>query len=180
MTLSLITPVSSNFIKDWVSQNEINCDLIDDYAGPYTIQSYTPILTATTTTPSLGTGGVITGSYYRLFNMIYTWGEFRFKTGFSVGSGAFEISLPFPAKTIATPQLTAGQGPIVGTARLWNNSSGGLRQPAIAQLRSTTKITFNIKFLSGETSRVVGSGTPFHPWAIDDGVNWFVRYMRDA
>src|SRR5260370_37137024 len=101
MVLSLQTPAGINFIKDWSSQNAVNCDLMDAYAGPYAIQTYVPILTAVTTNPVLGSTGTITGFYYRLFDQIYTWGEFKFNgTGSNKGAGTYIITLPFKAKTV--------------------------------------------------------------------------------
>src|SRR5215208_3695550 len=103
MVLSLETPLGNNFLKDWPTQNTENCDLIDDFAGPclvsHALGSYTPVLTATTTNPSLGTGGALTGKYYKIFDQVWIWGEFRFGVGAAIGSGTYQISIPFRAKT---------------------------------------------------------------------------------
>jgi hypothetical protein len=57
--------------------------------------AYTPILTASVTNPTLGTGASSTGLYFRIQNMIF----YRFSiifgsSGFVPGVGNYEISLP--------------------------------------------------------------------------------------
>src|SRR3954462_14655862 len=103
MVLALQTPTGPSFVKDWPAQNTVNCDLIDGYAGPCLttnpLLDYVPVLTASVTDPTLGTGGILVGKYYKIFDQIYVWGEFRFGTGATIGSGVYRISLPFRAKT---------------------------------------------------------------------------------
>ncbi len=179
MLLSLNNPAPSDFIKNFVAQNEVNCDRIDAYAGPYGIQTYTPALTSSGTNPTLGTGGFINGSYYTIFDQVFTWGEFKFKTGFSQGSGTFEISIPFPAQTSVAPSTGSGGGLIVGAGRVWDNSASTARQPVIAQLRTSLKIMFSVRADTGGGGRACGSNIPF-TWDVDDGISWFVRYQRQA
>jgi hypothetical protein len=63
--------------------------------------SYTPILTATTTNPTLGAGSVATGSYARVQNLIVYKYFVQFGTsGVSAGTGNYKISLPVPALAI--------------------------------------------------------------------------------
>lgn len=180
MLLPLVTPIGPNFLKDFPSQNVINSELIDAYAGPYAIQSYTPQFTATTTNPTLGTGGTLTGFYYRIFDQIYTWGEVKFGTGFAVGSGVYLISLPFNANTIAPPDINSGGGPIVGTGQIWDDSSATGRQAVSIQLRTADKIQFSIRNDSGMAGRLVADNNNPIVWAIGDGISWFARYQRVA
>lgn len=178
MTLSLVTPVGSNFIKDWPSQNAINCDLIDEYAGPYAIQSYTPVFTGSVANPVLGTGGVLTGKYYRIFDQIFAWGEFKFGTGFNKGSGTYEMTLPFDVHSIIAPSVGSGGGPILGSGHLWDDSSSTGRQPLTVQLRTVNKIMFSFRMDSGMAGRAVdGLDSPI-TWAIGDGIKWNARYQR--
>jgi hypothetical protein len=182
MVLSLVTPVGSNFIKDWPSQNTVNCNAIDDYAGPclttHPIQSYVPVLTGSTTNPIIG-AGTIKGFYYEIFDQIYTWGEFRYGTGGNKGLGTYEISLPFPAKTVTPPNTGSGGGPILGGGFVWDASVVLGRMPVITQLRTATKIMFSVKMDSGGGGRAVdGADIPI-PWTTPDGMSWFARYQRD-
>src|SRR5690349_11453328 len=87
LPLPLITPQGSNFLRDFPGQNAVNCDLLDNYAGPclttHPIQTFTPALVSSTgpaNDPVLGTGGFIRGFYYKIFDQIHMWGEFRFGT----------------------------------------------------------------------------------------------------
>lgn len=181
MVLSLVTPIGSNFIKDWPAQNTINCDRIDEYAGPclttHPLQSYTPILSALTTPPVLGTGGFIRGFYYKIFDQIYTWGEFRFGTaGINAGSSIYTITLPFAAKSLIGASANIGAAPVIGNATVWDDSADATRQSSTVHLRSSTLMMFSTRM--GSTSRVVTHNTPF-VWAINDGMMWYARYQRD-
>lgn len=180
---ALITPQGLNFLKDWPGQNLVNCDNIDAHAGAcltsQSLQSYTPGFSATTTPPSLGAGS-IKGFYYRIFDLIYTWGEFRFGAGFVKGSGSYTISLPFPVKSITPPSTNSGQSPILGNGMVWDLSTNAGRQPVTVGLRTSTLIHFAIRNDSGAGGRLVdGTDIPII-WASGDGLSWFARYQRDA
>lgn len=186
MVLSLVDPLGSNFLKDWPGQNAVNCDQIDDFAGAQCLRThllgtYTPILSATTTAPTLGTGNNISGYYYKIFDQIWTWGHFRFGSGFNAGSGVYTITLPFKAKTLIPITVNLGGTPIVGNANIWDDSSSGIggRQPASVQLRTDQTIMFGIRMNSGALAREVTNTVPF-TWAVDDGIKWMARYQRDS
>lgn len=186
--LTLQTPVGNNFIKDWPGQNRVNCDRIDAYAGPcltsHPIQTYVPSLTASTTNPVLGTGNTLVGLYYLIFDQVFTWGEFRFGTGASVGSGIYAISLPFRAQT------TVGQGPSsgftsppsVGNAIAFDESSDAGRQPMLTTLRNLDQLAFSVRMGTGGISRGASHNIPF-AWtgapAPADGIMWSARYKRE-
>ena len=58
-------------------------------------QSYTPALTASTTNPTLGTGGGTTGAYLEVGKLIVGWFNITFGTaGTNAGSGVYTVSLP--------------------------------------------------------------------------------------
>lgn len=176
--LSLISPVGTNFIKDWTAQNEVNCDDIDAFAGPNSLTShpigqYTPILTATTTNPVLG-AGEIKGFYYNIWDMVYSWGYFKFGTGFSVGSGAYTISLPFTAFNINGFSTSLGLTDIAGSAYLWDESALANRFNVSVSISSTVMFFGN---KAGSTASTVTDLVPI-TWAIDDGIRWSIRYTR--
>ena len=57
--------------------------------------SYTPLLTGSTTNPTLGTGATSTGKYSRIQNLIiYKFSIFFGTSGFVAGVGNYRISLP--------------------------------------------------------------------------------------
>lgn len=184
MVLSLISPVSSNFIKDWPAQNEVNCDRIDEFAGAQCLTGhplglYTPVLSASVTAPTIGTGaGAIQGYYYKIFDQIWVWAYFRFGTGFNAGSGVYSMSLPFTAKTLnIQPNVTMGGGPIVGEGFVWDDSSSPARQPVSVQLRTTTTVQFGLRMTSGAVTRDMTNIAPI-TWAQDDSFKFFARYQR--
>ncbi len=182
MALNLITTLDNNFVKDFPSQNTVNCNLIDAYAGPYAVQTYTPAFTGLTSNPSIGSTGVLRGFYYTLFDQVYTWGEFKFNgTGSNKGSGTYSISLPFNVKSSIAPSGVPGAGPILGNAVAIRASVATDRQPMVAQLRTVNTIVFAIHINSGVTlSRFAnGDDVPF-AWANTDGIKWNVRYQRDS
>lgn len=182
MVLSpLVSPIGPNFIKDWPGQNAINVDNLDNYAGPslrlQALRTYVPAFTGATTDPTLGTGGIISGYYYCIFDQVYVWGQLRFKTGLTVGSGNYIISLPFAAKTFKAPSTAIGQGPVIGSGQAWDNSLPNSRVPIYVQLRTAQTIMFGNR--NNATTRGV-SDTGTVPWAIDDGLAWFAKYQRAA
>jgi hypothetical protein len=180
MVLALITPLGTNFIKDFSATNSVNCDLIDAYAGPYAIQAYTPIFTAVNTNPAIGATGVLTGFYYRIFDQIFTWGEFKFNgAGSNKGSGTYAMTLPFNAKTVTPPNAGSGGGPILGSGVAYRGATSSLRQPVTVQLRTINQIMFSVRMNSGAVSRALnGDDIPF-AWANGDGIKWAARYQRD-
>ena len=63
-------------------------------------QAYTPVLTAVTTNPTLGTGSTVTARYQRQYGLVTYQGFILFGTaGTAAGSGAYRISLPVTAQT---------------------------------------------------------------------------------
>src|SRR4051812_7433600 len=116
MPLTLISPVGSNFIKDFPDQNASNCDEIDVYAGPcltsHALRSVSPVVSATVTPPTLGTGGFSNAYYYQIFDQIYMWGEWRFGTaGIAVGSGIYTLTLPFNVASNLGGNINPGFAP---------------------------------------------------------------------
>lgn len=182
MVLPLVTPVGANFIKDFPSQNTVNCDLIDNYAGPCLtsdlLGTYVPVLSAVTTPPTLG-GGTATGFYYRIFDQVYVWGSIRFGAAMTAGSGVWTISLPFKAKTpTIAPSAVLASGPVVGNGLVWDNSATAGRQPVSAVLRTNQTLMFGLRMGSGAAAREVTHLAPI-PWADQDGIKWSVRYQID-
>ena len=184
MVLPLITPVGSNFIKDFPSDNTVNMDLIDAYAAPsltsHPLQTYTPILTAVTANPFMGTAPVIRGFFYEIFDQIYTWGEFRFgATGSpTAGTGTWMMSLPFAAKSNVGINTIIGNTPVIGNALIWDDSSSTGRLPCTVHLRTNTQMMFGCQMNNSLSFREVNGTNPI-TWAPSDGISWSARYQRD-
>jgi hypothetical protein len=182
MALSLTSPIGSDFLKDFPGIHRVNSDQIDNYAGPCLpgtpLQSFTPALTATTTAPTLGVGGVIRGFYYEIFDQIYTWGEFRFGTsGIAVGSGTYCINLPFTVSSVIAPSVVLGSAPVLGNGATFDASSIFGSLPLSVHLRTSSQIFFGIKINAGTGNRELRE-SGYVTWAINDGVSWSARFQR--
>ena len=83
--------------------------------------TYTPVLTATTTNPTLGTGAVQNGYYFYQSESIVAVFYIRFGTsGNTFGAGNYQVSIPV---TAATP-FGSTIHPAVGSVQLGDSSSG--------------------------------------------------------
>lgn len=184
MGVSLITPAGSNFIKDFPAQNAVNLDAIDAYANAslitHPLKSFTPIFTATSANPVIGTGGpaVLRAFYYEIFDQIYMWGEFRFgTTSPSSGTGVWIMSLPFNAKSNIGVSTTLGSAPVIGNGSIWCNSTAANRQPVSVHLRSANSIMFGARINTSGASRELTGNFPI-AWAPQDGMSWTARFQR--
>lgn len=183
MTLPLISPVGSDFLKNWPAQNAVNCDLFDARAGEcltsHALGTYIPIWTATATSPTLGTGGTIAGYYYAVFDQIYTWGEMTLGSGAARGSGTYEITLPFRAKSLlAVGGSLVTSPPVIGNGQAYDVSDVTERQPLLTVLRSSTTMAFSVRMGTAGAIRRVTESIPFL-FNAGDGLMWSARYQRD-
>jgi len=181
MTLPLITPIGSNFLKDWPAQNAVNCNTFDAAAGAcltnHPLGTYTPIWTASTTNPTLGTNPVQIGYYYLVFDMVYVYAEMRLGTGSTRGSGVYIMSLPFKAKSFVAG---VGYNP-VGNAQIYNPANIGWRQPILTTINSATltTVSFNHRFDWSTTNKQITESIPW-PFGDGDGIAWSARYQRNT
>jgi hypothetical protein len=71
--------------------------------------SYTPSLTSSGTTPTLGTGSVATGKYKKIGKTVFGWAKIQFgSSGVSAGTGIYRISLPIVAASADDQVCGAG------------------------------------------------------------------------
>lgn len=183
MTLNLISPIGSNFIKDFPGQNAVNMDAIDAAAGPClqsdALFTSTPTFLADTTNPTLGTAGYTKGWYYLIFDQVYFFGEVRFGTaGINIGLGLYSVTLPFLANSLLPYSNTPGKSSIVGTAQTFDASANAGRLPLTVHLRNSNEIFFGIKMNSGSSFRELREAGSGITWAINDGISWSCRYQR--
>jgi hypothetical protein len=104
-------PIDSDALGDAAGQ--VIRDMVDAIEAGWT--AYTPVLTATTTNPVLGTGGTIVGKWKRigktvLFRIEITFGS----AGVNAGNGTYTITLPTNATRTNLPVGLAFLRPAAG------------------------------------------------------------------
>lgn len=98
--------------------------------------SWTPALTATSVNPTLGSGSVQTGSYFRLGRLIVALGRIKFgASGTAAGSGTYEISMPVTG--LGTSAM------VFGGVR-WTISSGSSGGTGVLIASSSTKMNVGV------------------------------------
>lgn len=126
--------------------------------------TYTPVVTASTTNPTLGSGATAVAEYYfHNGDECTVRGNVTFGSTMTAGSGQYFISLP-PGVTVASTGIL-----LTGTAMLRDNSAGSV-VPAVSYVgggATTLSIT--------STSGIVGSGTPW-AWAASDYMQWQMTF----
>ena len=127
-------------------------------------ESWTPVLTGSTTNPNLGSTGTSTGRYARVNKIVIAQAQFVFGgAGIAAGAGFYKCSLPVTAQ---------GAGAANGTS--------------LAIDVSTFASTANVTYLDSTTQAVgVGSGgagfaasigSATYVWAAGDLIRFFLCY----
>lgn len=107
--------------------------------------TYTPVLTASTTNPTLGSGAIQTGAWSASGCEIKGRAGFYFgSSGAAAGSGVYRISLPTPAKTF-------GVNVVIGAGWVYDNSAN--------QFFTITASLFDANTAQLNYSGVAGSGS---------------------
>lgn len=128
--------------------------------------SYTPLLTASTTNPTLGTGSLATGAYALWGDAVYYLFRFRFGTGAAAGSGTYRVSLPVAA--VSSDRADVG---LLGTCELGDDSAGNRYRRAPAMLDTTHLVLQSF----GDPFTEVTHASPI-PWANLDYIIGSVWY----
>ena len=132
-------------------------------------QAYTPVLTATTTNPTLGTGSTASARYQRQYGVVAYQGIIQFGTsGTAAGTGDYRISLPVTAQTGITNRR-------LGTVTAYDNSTAEVNV-AVAYLVSST--TAGVLYASGHPKGAIayyGASTPIS-WAASDAIEFTLTY----
>jgi hypothetical protein len=130
--------------------------------------SYTPVLTGSTTNPTLGTGGVIFGKYMQVGKTISVFGAYKFGTsGFTTGSGTYNISLPVTGLT----QSQTVMGSAVGSP------NGSIFFVGWAQVFTTVATIYMPTSPSVcNTVAISNSGIGGTAWAAGGIVRWNFNY----
>lgn len=120
---------------------------------------YTPVWTAATTNPDVGTNGSKTGRYLQVGKFVLYTGRILAGSDTTFGSGLWKISLPVNAK----------DGTLhVGSALCYDASTESNRRPAAVWMFDATSLRFSA---GGD----VASGTPF-TWTSSDQLRWTTIY----
>lgn len=144
-------------------QTELGVDPAGSFAtvrarldGIGTATAYTPALTATTTNPTLGTGGSVSGYYTRNGQLVTGVARIEFGTsGTNAGSGFYLVSLPVAVWSSAYwASGSSGAGSAVGTFAV-RAEGGPSAAHGVLQLRSTTTVG-----MYAHGSGVVGGALP--------------------
>jgi hypothetical protein len=126
--LSLIKPDRNESIKanlptfaGWAVQQGLNADAIDAVFRNSS-HSFTPVWTADVTNPTLGTGGFVQGKWLRLHPrmVLYYYQIFMGTTGFSAGSGFYQLTLPV---AVATEMTTINDSTGIGKAHYFDSDA---------------------------------------------------------
>jgi hypothetical protein len=132
--------------------------------------SYTPVLTATTTNPTLGTGSSATGAYARIQNLIVYNFQILFGTsGVVAGVGDYRVSLPVTANaTSAFYTITNGQ------TSFFDNSANVVYF-ANAWLGTTTTLSILYQTAFNSSMNTVSATNPVIP-AANDAISGLIIY----
>jgi hypothetical protein len=131
-------------------------------------QTYTPVLTATTTNPTQGTGGTAGGVYAQWGKYVVGQAQWSFgSAGTAFGAGNYEFNLPVTPKAIP-PNMT------VSTTCYGWITSGGVVVTIIGRMVTSPKV------------RLVGAGTattgatPTTPYVWANGAAIFLVFAYEA
>lgn len=139
--------------------------------------TYTPVLTAVTTNPNLGSGGNFAqeGWYFKLNKFVIGGFYLRFgTTSPSAGSGRYMISVPFAADNGNPLRISVGDGVqnVIGVCQLRDNSV-----PTILVGHSAFRDVNNLMLRdSGSGSAGVTDASPW-VWAADDVLTGTFAYI---
>lgn len=123
--------------------------------------AYTPVLTASVTNPTLGTGSSSVGRYSVIGKRVFFSAEIILGTGATAGSGFYTFSLPVAARTGTPWQIVPVEGLDSSTGRY----VAGIGEIASAG-NSLTRIRFGDSGTTA-TSTSFGNATPW-VWADAD------------
>lgn len=149
-------PEPTDFVKDGAQAiedlaSDVNTD-VGTLAGAWT--SWTPALTAVTTSPTLGTGSTAEGYYKQVGKLVVWWARLVFGTGAAAGTGSYRVSLPVTAVTRT--------GAVFGQGILYDDSASTAALTVCKFVSTTT-----VEMLIGSATEVVSDANPW-TWAQSD------------
>jgi hypothetical protein len=137
-------------------------------------QDYTPTLTSTGVSPTLGTGSVQAGRYTANGSTVKGWARITFGTsGVNAGTGTYLVSLPLPQRT-----ASAGNPPnhrALGAIFL-TDASAGIHYAGTTFTPSSNSVSVGM-LATGAANGLVTSAVPF-AWAASDNI--WVQFEYEA
>lgn len=132
--------------------------------------SYTPVLTAATTNPTLGSGSVVSGRYTRIGKLVAYRFYIAFGTsGVNAGSGSYRISLPVSSTT------TGGAGVLtMGSLFVYDSSTTNAYTGLMGNTSNATYLS-DIYYAQGGALAALSNSTPW-TWAASDQIRGFIIY----
>lgn len=127
------------------------------------VQTWNPVLTATTTNPVQGTGtGLVKTAIYRYITPKIVWFSLTFHFGTTsrnAGSGRYHFSLPLPAASGSVSNCGYMQG-------RWQNATDGTTK-FVTGLKVSGSDTFSLSYfdIATHTTNTVSDSAPFVPGA---------------
>lgn len=132
-------------------------------------QDYTPVLTATTTNPTLGTGSIAVARYTRRYGVVHYQGLIQFGTsGAAAGTGDYRISLPVTANTSISSRR-------LGVLNVLDSSAGHTCLATIYQASSTTMAALFANTWPLGNANYVGASQPM-AFANGDAIEFTATY----
>ena len=134
--------------------------------------TYTPALSSTGTTPTMGSGAVNDGLYTQQNNIAEVWFDIAFGSGMAAGTGYYQVSLPVNIDPGALDYMAVGKG------MLYDDS---LDDPYFASFVMLPGAPSVVRVASassvGAPDWVTGSGPLI--WAQDDRIVGHLTYPAD-
>jgi hypothetical protein len=139
-------------------------------------ESYTPVLTAATTNPTLGTGSNSTARYLKVGRLvIYTFSITFGTSGTAAGSGEYRVSLPFGRASSSSPPADFPPGMV----RLFDSSASAT---AIVPARMIATTNFIMQYPSTWPATGTSTVNQAAPWAWDasDSIRGQIIYEAES
>lgn len=168
--IALAKPTNTELALEWVRntklQEDNNLIIIDKM--DVNLTAYTPVLTAQTTPPNIGTGN-IQGEYCDLQGFVF--GNFIIEfldAGITSGTGEYGVSLPFPADGSFHVVGTAlnnisGSNSVIGEGYYWDSSaittSGSLALDVVT-VAGVSYVRMATETYTGKTNAFLANGQP--------------------
>ncbi len=160
-------PASTDAPRVWEDMQELATDIDTDMAAQLSAwTSYTPVLTAASVNPVLGSGSVQHGRYKQIGKTVHCEGYILFgSSGASFGTGTWSVSLP-----VASANQTNASW--IGTTYL-RDTSGGSNGHYMGN--GIIAANSSVMALGSNGSALVASIIPF-TWAVTDYIRWSATY----
>lgn len=130
--------------------------------------SYTPVLTATTTNPTLGSGSSQVGAYTAIGKIIVGYGTITFGTsGVNAGSGEYQVTFPKDCPEFFSSAL--------GISYINDSSLSDIYVASFFQSIGDNANQARLRLREGESGQFVSDKTPF-TWNTNDQIRFVFEY----